>query len=185
MTNPDYLTVEDFFDGITINPHTKSLILLQAMKVLRTGLTLKDELIACRDELNDLATFNVKKQVILKYGNHEDFLYRWLNTAEYANDKLNHYEGLCLAKATMEGNLPFEYAMRTRYPVKDQERFKFLRVDDSFLINDIENGAHGHLGANGKRNPTMVGVRNAYGACNVGHNHSGGMYKAVDRDWET
>ena len=113
MTNPDYLTVEDFFDGITINPHTKSLILLQAMKVLRTGLTLKDELIACRDELNDLATFNVKKQVILKYGNHEDFLYRWLNTAEYANDKLNHYEGLCLAKATMEGNLPFEYAIRS------------------------------------------------------------------------
>lgn len=181
LTNPDYLTLEDFFDGITINPHTKCNVLQNAVKLRDSKFTLSDELKACSKELNEISTYNFKKQIIMKYGNHEDFLTRWLNNAEYALDKVNHYEGVCLAKASMESNMPFEYAMRVRYPIDNQDRIKFLNVNDSFMVNDIENGAHGHLGANGKRNPTMVGVRNAYGACNVGHNHSGAVYKDVFR----
>ena len=178
---PDYLTVEDFLDGITINPHTKSSILAESVKFQRTGLSLADELKACSNELNELEKLKVQKQIVLKYGNHEDFLYRWLNSAGYADDKINHYEGLCLAKVAMEGDMPFEHAMRVRYPVSKQGRFRFLSINESFRINGIENGAHGHLGANGKRNPTLVGVRNAYGACNVGHNHTGAIYKDVFR----
>ena len=181
ITNPDYLTLEDFFDGITINPHEKASILTQAMKTLKGNFTLKDELLACRDELDELSTFNFKKNIILKYGNHEDFIARWLKAAEYAHDKVNHYEGICLAKAMLEGEMPFEHAMRKRYPVKNQKALKFLSIDDSFIINGIENGAHGHLGANGKRNPSMVGLSNAYGAANVGHNHSGAVYKEIFR----
>ena len=181
MTNPDYLTVEDFFDGITINPHTEHMVLLKAMKLLKGEHTLTTELQACSKEIDDLCKFKFKKELVLKYGNHEDFLMRWLQTAEYAKDPVNHYEGVCLAKAALEGNMPFEYAMRVKYPVKNQDKIRFLSVDDSFIVNGVENGAHGHLGAGGKRNPNMEGVRNAYGKSNVGHNHSGAIFKDVYR----
>lgn len=181
LTKPEYLTVEDFFDGITINPHEKHNIVSQAKKTLKGKFTLKDELEACRDEINKILSWKSVNKLIVKYGNHEDFLARYLNSAEYATDKVNHYEGVCLAKAMIEGEMPFEHAMRERYPINKQNDIVFLGVDDSLIINGIENGAHGHLGANGKRNPTLVGLSNCYGKCNTGHNHSGAVYKDVFR----
>lgn len=181
LVKPDILTVEDFFDGITINPHEKHNIVSLATKTLRGKFTLKDELLACRDELNKLLSWKSALKIVVKYGNHEDFLARYLNLAEYAKDKVNHYEGICLAKAMIEGQMPFEHAMRTRYPVNNQNKIEFLGVDDSLIINGIENGAHGHLGAGGKRNPTMVGLSNCYGKGNFGHNHSGGVFKDIFR----
>lgn len=177
---PDYLTIEDFFDGISINPHEKKNVISQAMKYLKGQVTLKKELEACRDELDDLCQTKAK-EIVFKYGNHEDFLKRWLSSADYSHDKVNHYEGVCLAKAMMEGEQPIEHALKYRYPIKDASKVTFLGVNDSFVVNGIENGAHGHLGANGKRNPGLKEVRKSYGASNVGHNHSGAVYKDVYR----
>jgi uncharacterized protein YxjI len=176
---PEWMTLEDFFDGITINPHEKNNIAVRAMKVLRGEFRLSEELRACSKEIDDLASWDAKK-LVFKYGNHEDFLLRWLSTAEYKDDPVNHYEGVCLAKALLEGEMPFEHAMRVRYPFKAQDRVKFLGVNDSFKVNDIENGVHGHLGAGGKRNPGMVGLE-AYGPVNVGHNHSAAILREVVR----
>jgi hypothetical protein len=173
------MTLEDFFDGITINPHESHNIISRALKALKGELALSGELKACAAEIDDLTTW-AADELVFKYGNHEDFLKRWLNLAEYANDPVNHYEGVCLAKATLEGKMPFEFAMRERYPVKRQEKIKFLSVNDSFKVNGIENGVHGHLGAGGKRNPGMVGLE-AYGPVNAGHNHSGAILRNVVR----
>lgn len=178
---PDYLTLEDFFDGITINPHEKVKIALKAMRYLKNPkCDLAFELKACRDELDELSK-TAAKEIILKYGNHEDFLKRWLMEASYKDDAQNHYEGICLAKALLEGKAPLEYAWKERYPVKNPDKIKFLGVNDSFTIDGVENGAHGHLGSNGKRNPNMKGLLKAYGKGNFGHNHSGGVYKDVFR----
>lgn len=179
LVTPEWMTLEDFFDGITINPHEKHNIAQRAMKVLRGEFRLSEELKACSKEIDDLSTWNVKK-LVFKYGNHEDFLQRWLNTAEYKDDAVNHYEGVCLAKALLEGEMPFEHAMRVRYPVKAQDRIKFLTINDSFKVNGIENGVHGHLGAGGKRNPGMAGLE-AYGPVNTGHNHSAAIFREVFR----
>lgn len=177
---PDFLTVEDFFDGISINPHESKNVVSQAKKFLKNNLTLANELYACKLELDELCRTKAKK-VIFKYGNHEDFLKRWLSSAEYASDKINHYEGVCLAKALLEDQQPIEFALKNRYPIENPDKVVFLGVNDSFIVNSIENGAHGHLGSNGKRNPGLKEVRKAYGACNVGHNHSGAVYKDVFR----
>lgn len=179
LVKPKIMTLEDFFDGITINPHESHNILSRAMKAMKGELSLANELKACAAEIDDLTTW-AADQLVFKYGNHEDFLKRWLNAAEYATDPLNHYEGVCLAKATLEGMMPFEFAMRHRYPVKRQEKIKFLTVNDSFKVNGIENGVHGHLGSGGKRNPGMVGLE-AYGPVNAGHNHSGAILREVVR----
>lgn len=176
---PKYMTLEDFLDGVTINPHEKHDIISRALKALKGELSLAKELQACSKELDDLASWPVE-ELVMKYGNHEDFLLRWLKAGEYADDPVNHYEGVCLAKATLEGKMPFEHAMRERYPVKRQDKIKFLGVNDSFKVNGIENGVHGHLGSGGKRNPGMIGLE-AYGPVNAGHNHSGAILRDVVR----
>lgn len=176
---PKYMTLEDFFDGITINPHEKHNILSRALRTLKGAHSLAAELKACSDEINDLLTWDVEN-LVFKYGNHEDFLKRWLSSAEYKDDPVNHYEGVCLAKASLEGHMPFEYAMRERYPIKDQKRVRFLGINDSFKVRGIENGVHGHIGSGGKRNPGMEGLE-AYGPVNAGHNHSAAILRDVVR----
>lgn len=179
LVKPKIMTLEDFFDGITINPHESHNILSRAIKAMKGELSLANELKACSAEIDDLSTWPVE-QLVFKYGNHEDFLKRWLSSAEYATDPINHYEGVCLAKAALEGIMPFEFAMRHRYPIKRPEKVKFLGVNDSFKVGGIENGVHGHLGSGGKRNPGMIGLE-AYGPVNAGHNHSGAILRNVVR----
>lgn len=179
LMQPEFMTFEDFFDGITINPHEKHNILHRAAKALKGEISLAAELQACAAEINEVLKWGAEK-LVFKYGNHEDFLQRWLDTAEYRNDPENHYEGICLAKAALEGELPFEHAMRKRYAVGQQDRITFLGVNDSFKVNGIENGVHGHIGSGGKRNPGMVGLE-AYGPVNAGHNHSAAILRDVVR----
>lgn len=176
---PKIMTLEDFFDGITVNPHEKHDIISRARKSLKGELALARELQACSNEIDDLTSWPVE-QLVMKYGNHEDFLLRWVKSGEYVHDPVNHYEGVCLAKAALEGKMPFEFAMRERYPFKAQSKVKFLGVNDSFKVNGIENGVHGHLGSGGKRNPSMAGLE-AYGPVNAGHNHSGAILRDVVR----
>jgi hypothetical protein len=112
---------------------------------MRGDLSLSNELRACSKEIDELCGWDAE-QLVFKYGNHEDFLKRWLSSAEYKDDPINHYEGVCLAKALLEGEMPLEHAMRCRYPIANQEKVKFLGINDSFKVNGIENGVHGHIG---------------------------------------
>lgn len=179
LVKPDYMTFEDFFDGITINPHERHDIIQRAAKALKGDFSLSSELKACAKEINELLTWDAGT-IVMKYGNHEDFLRRWLADCEYANDAVNHYEGVCLAKASLEGHMPFEFAMRERYNIKNGDRIRFLSLKDSFKVNGIENGVHGHIGAGGKRNPGMVGLE-SYGPCSTGHTHSAAILRNVVR----
>lgn len=179
VMRPKYMTFEDFFDGLSINPHERHDIIQRAIKAMSGQLSLEAELRACSAEINALSTWGAS-ELVFKYGNHEDFLRRWLCSAEYKDDPVNHYEGVCLAKALLEGEMPFEHAMRKRYPVECSDKIKFLAVNDSFKVNGIENGVHGHLGSNGKKNPGMAGLE-AYGPCNTGHNHSAAIWRKVVR----
>ncbi len=179
ITKPKYLTLEDFFDGLSINHHERHKYIIRAQKAMKGQLDLASELKACSAELDDLAKWPAK-EIVLKYGNHEDFLWQWLDSAEYARDPHNKYEGVCLAKVAIEGEMPFEHAMRVRYPFKTKKKVTFLRINDSFKVNGIENGVHGHLGAGGKRSPGMEGLE-TYGPCNTGHNHSAAIQREVCR----
>ena len=178
-TKPKYMTLEDFFDGLCINHHERHKYLIRAMKAMRGELNLSNELQFCSTELDDLAKWPCD-EIVLKYGNHEDFLWQWLDSAEYAKDPHNKYEGVCLAKAAMEGEMPFEHAMRVRYPIKTKKKVTFLKINDSFKVKGIENGVHGHIGAGGKRSPGLEGLE-TYGPCNTGHNHAAASQREVCR----
>jgi hypothetical protein len=181
LLKPDYMTVEDFFDGITINPHERHNVVAKSKKSKNRLLDLEYELNANSLELDELCTWNVK-QIICKYGNHEDFLKRYLCDGAFMDEPQNKLIAMKLTLALEELEvMPFEYAMRELFPLSNPDKVKFLGINDSFKVNGIENGAHGHMGKGGRRNPTLGEIEECYGAANVGHNHSASIFRSVFR----
>lgn len=181
LVKPDYMTVEDFFDGLSINPHERKNSISQSKKARSGTDDLEGELAACQSEIDDLCLWPFKKLVV-KYGNHEDFLLRYLKDGEFMNQPKNKLVAMKLTLAYEEQEImPFEYAMRELFPVGNQDRITFLGVNDSFKVNGIENGAHGHLGKGGRRNPGLSEIEDCYGPSNVGHNHSAAIFRSVYR----
>lgn len=180
-TKPEYLTFEDFLDGITINPHERHNLIALSKRARKGLLSIDFELQACQKEIDEVCKWPAKN-VVMKYGNHEDFLKRWLADGAFMFEPLNKLTGMKLTIALEELEImPFEYAMRELYGLAQPDKVKFLSVNDSFKVNGIENGAHGHMGKGGRRNPAMAELEECYGAANVGHNHSAAIFRSVFR----
>lgn len=178
---PKYLTFEDFFDGITINPHERHNLVSLSKKAKKGLLSLEHELVACKKEIDEVCKWPAES-LVFKYGNHEDFLKRWLSDGAFMDEPMNKLIGMKLTIALEELEImPFEYAMRAMYGLECPDKVKFLAINDSFKVNGIENGAHGHLGKGGRRNPTMGEIEECYGSSNVGHNHSAAIHRLVFR----
>lgn len=183
LVKPKYLTVEDFLNGHSINHHEEGKLITQSKSVEKAFHVLDTELQANATELEELMGWNVG-QVVVKYGNHEDFLFRYLNNGNFFRDKVNFKRAINLSNAVLNYGWenPFEYAMREEFGIGEDDRVKFLQdCDDSFVLNGIENGAHGDKGPNGSRAPGLAGLEKCYGACNVGHTHSAGILRGVFR----
>jgi hypothetical protein len=181
MVKPKYLTFEDFFDGITINPHERHNVVSLSKKAKKGLLALDHELESCRKEIDEVCKWSAEN-VVFKYGNHEDFLKRWLSEGAFMDEPMNKIIGMKLTIALEELEImPFEYAMREMYGLEQPEKVKFLSINDSFKVNGIENGAHGHMGKSGHRNPGLAEIEDCYGAANVGHNHSAAIFRSVYR----
>jgi len=183
LVSPKYMTVEDFFNGHSINHHEEGKLISQSKSVDKAFHVLDIELKANADELLELMKWNVG-QIVVKYGNHEDFLYRYLNDGNFFRDKVNFKRAINITDALLNKGWtnPYEYAIREVFEVGPTEKIKFLQdCDHSFVINGIENGAHGDKGPNGTRAPGLMGLEKSYGACNTGHTHTAGILRNAFR----
>lgn len=164
---PKILFLHDFFDGLAVNPHVEFKLLEKALMVKDNNLS--EELAFAGKELEELSQFFDKTYVIKS--NHDLFLDRWLSEAKYVRDNVNYIVGHKLAIAKAEGKDPLEYGM-SMFGSKFKNT-KFLKLEDSVTIgpNEIENGAHGHLGPNGSRG-SASSLEKAYGSITAGHVHS-------------
>lgn len=181
---PKYITVEDFFNGHSINHHEMGKLLSEAKKVELGYHDLDVELKANADELQEIMNWKNHGQLIVKYGNHEDFLYRYLNNGNFTKDKVNFKRAVNVADAILnyDWRNPFEYCMREVFELGDTDKIKFLQdEDDSFVVNGIENGVHGHLGPNGTRGGSLPAMEKSYGSVNIGHTHTAGIWRNVFR----
>ena len=119
-------------------------------------------------------------QTVVVESNHDLALKRWLKEADYKNDNIhNAITYLELQKRLLEAirerdedfNI-FEWKVKKTDPSLSECRF--LKTDESFMIcgkDGIENGCHGHNGANGSRGG--VGVFQKMGTrYTVGHSHT-------------
>jgi hypothetical protein len=75
----------------------------------------------------------------------------------------------------MEGKDPLKAALEMM-GVKFGSDIIWLERDQDFRVAGIELGAHGDLGANGKKNPGSKGMYKAYGKVIYGHCHHGEMW---------
>lgn len=126
-------------------------------------------------------------KTVIVDSNHDNALERWLREGDYRFDPVNavYFLKLQLRKyEAMEKNEHsfhlVEYAMRR---VGIQDKIKFLREDESYIIckdanGGIECGMHGHLGPNGARGSANAFARMGRKA-NVGHTHSAGIHDGI------
>lgn len=114
--------------------------------------------------------------------NHDQALERWLKEADIRTDPENaeffHRASAWVYKCIQEGKPynVYEWSVTANGALKSNTIF--LREDDSFMVHGIEQGLHGHRGANGARgNPK--GFRTIGRKVNIGHMHSAGIIDGV------
>lgn len=177
---PTHLMKNDFFDGISINHHIEKDRIELALLAEKGLLNLENELVQLRDECEELSGWNVDF-VNVVYSNHDDFLNRYLRAARYADpsQSQNHRISLKLALALLDGWNPLEYAVHEMLGLK-KHKMNWLKLDEDFVLAGIQN-IHGHLGANGSRNPSIAGLERVYKLSNSGHTHSSEILRGAWR----
>lgn len=123
-------------------------------------------------------------ETVVVESNHNQALEKWLKNADYRNDPANAVTFLELQLAAykaMERGMhfnPLEHALCESHELINTV---FLRVDDSYVLEGIEFGSHGHLGNNGGRG-SIQAYRVLGNKYNIGHSHSAaiadGVYQA-------
>ena len=184
---PDTQLFHDTFDMTARNHHNrKSGHFLAKMHFDESASVKKD----IQEAARVLDMFNVvKSKMVLVESNHDLALESWLNANDYdfKLDPLNSIVYLelqtAIYKALERGeNINIlEYALINLGDLEKLEYYDFLTTDDSYIINGIECGMHGHIGANGSRgSPNQFTKLNM--PLNTGHTHScsikGNVYTA-------
>jgi len=179
LMKPKYVTFEDFLSGYSMNPHERNRHIKLAKRAKEGELSIESELRLNATTLSEIANTWNCKHIVMKKGNHELFLDRYLDEGDFRPH--DRHFAVDLEKGYLDGNDPYRYALETLIGLDKPEKFIWLDLDEEFIINGINNAPHGHLGANGKRNPTLGELENCYGVCNVGHNHSGAVWRNIHR----
>lgn len=129
----------------------------------------------------DERTRHFAKNVFV-YSNHPDMLARWVKRADWRTDPRNAKFLLKTALVMLEGARMEDSGAQTIDPFRHWAKEKlqcfhksvFLDLDESYQIEGIEVGYHGHYGLNGAR-----GTRSSFARIGtkvvIGHGHSPGI----------
>lgn len=122
-------------------------------------------------------------EVVVVESNHDTALEKWLKEQDYRKDPVN-------AVFFLELQLDKYYAIETSNKdfntfenaiirvAPDLHNIRFLRTDESFRVEGIECGQHGHTGANGSRGSIHQFRRQGI-KFNIGHSHAAGIKDGV------
>lgn len=182
---PRYQFMHDVFDGHTCN-HYDDLKPLNKFKNAMYGTA------SVQEEILDTAEFLKLSErewctTVVPDANHNARIDKWLDTVDFRKDHINavffleanlfRYSSKVDASG-MGDMLTLEWATRR---VFDLPNTTFLKNDDSYIVADIENGMHGHIGPNGSRG-TPMGLSKVAHKANIGHSHAAriidGLYVA-------
>lgn len=166
---PDNVVLHDVFDGLSINHHEIKDPFIQYQRELDGSNSLKREVDAMLDGLEDFKDFNV----IIVRSNHDDFLDRWLKSTDWrkAATLKNSLEYMEYSALLLRGDAPngvIPYLINKKFP-----EFTTLGRSDSFVVNGWELGQHGDVGSNGSRG-SLLQFRKLNTKIVVGHYHSPG-----------
>lgn len=176
--NPHTVLVHDLIDFKSRNHHN---IKDPHFLVKQAERTVKDDIRSAADWLSRFTnTFPDTVFVVVK-SNHDEALDKWVReTGNVRVDpqNLRYWHALNLWMLDNPGDDVFKHAVLQERPELADAKIVWLEADESYLINGIEYGMHGHLGPNGARgNPK--GYRQIGRRVNTGHTHSAGIIDGV------
>jgi len=160
----DNIILHDVFNGHSITHHE----LNQPFQLLKRE---KDGSDCLRKELREMADFfdeysDYKFTVVRS--NHCEFLDRWLNSNDWRrNGNKESYLGLAYRLASNPNSKGIIPLILTEYC----DNVYCLGIDESYRIEGIECGVHGHIGSNGSRGSAMQ-FKEMNTKSITGHSHS-------------
>ena len=174
LGKPKFRIFHDFFSGISINHHEMKNKVLRAIQAGENKTSLEDELKLALSVIESKRKLKTAKHLVFVKSNHDEFLDRYL--AEGTFDDQNRKISTKLQGIAMDKLDPFRYGLEQLMGLKDGPDLIWMKRDKDLRIAGIELGAHGDLGANGKRNPGSKGMYKAYGKVMYGHCHYGEIW---------
>lgn len=154
---PEHVFVHDVLDFYSRNHHNRADPWHLAL-MLREGRTVAQEIRTVGNFLSAIRRKGTTVHVV--ESNHDQALGRWVREADWRTDPLNAPIQLELAmtqaKAIAEGRDISLFEVATRNLAEGAlDGVNFLREDQSFTLDGVEFGWHGHNGANGARGNTQ------------------------------
>lgn len=163
--NCEDIILHDVFNGHSISHHERN----QPFQVMSREDDGSDDLML---ELTNMATFfdeHSDFNFIMVRSNHDEFLDRWLNDVDWrkSTNKSAYLElAYVLKNDTIgKGIIP---AILDKCGVTN---VKCLGINDSFRVQNIECGVHGHIGSNGSRGG-VIQFKNLNTKNITGHTHT-------------
>lgn len=171
---PKYSVFHDFFDGKSINHHSRDSLLTRIRDNERKSDSLEKELESLYKEMKFFSNKFPNLQFNVAESNHDVFLRTYVDKKYHHNEPHNYLQAIKIIPKLIDlRNVALEEALKTIGEIP--KNFKFLRENDSFKIRGIETAQHGHKGANGSR-----GGKNQFKRLNLrqvtAHTHSPCIY---------
>ena len=173
---PKKIALHDALNGTSVNGWIRNDIIARHQRSKLGEDDLGKELEYFSEELAFWAS--LVDEVVMVPSNHNDWLERWLRRADYADDAKNHYMGVTLAKAMLEGHNPIKFAVE-EYFEKTISNVVWLGRNEDYFVEGVQINSHGDKGVNGSRG-SLKGMETAYGESFSGHSHTAGIFR---RNW--
>lgn len=172
---PETTTLNDAFAALSVSVHDKN-DSVRLARLHRAGLrNLEKELFLTGEYIarNANAVSEWDGDVVIKFSNHDDMLYRWLTSDSYRGDHENKLTAhKILAQDPDRGNC-FEKAVRLFYDIP--ANVKFMRPEEDLFVQGYLI-THGHQGVNGAKG-TIKGIEKIAKKASIGHGHAPIVWK--------
>ena len=176
--NPATTVFHDLFDGSTVNPHEKDDLFIKRLKIT-SGLYMIDAEV--EESMEFLVKFakKYKGNICVVQSNHDDFLDRHINNANWKSDL--HNSVAYLKYATIQQNTDLRIHGNI-YGAIINGRFsgdvRYIRNNEPLKIETYQCGYHGDHGVNGARG-SVTSFKRLNTKMIHGHGHSPVMMDGV------
>lgn len=184
--NPEVWVIHDLEDFYSRNHHHRGNDLI-AFGKHHFGRNNVEESLQISADFVDKHSRDGMLNLIVK-SNHDEALDRWLREADPKTDpenatfyhymKYHQYKNLRRTDTGYQSIDPFEFWCHnpeSQVGLRKKHQTKFLKRDESFVVNNVEVGFHGDVGPNGSRgsirNLAKIGPKLI-----IGHSHSPSIY---------
>ncbi|MGK7894040.1 MAG: hypothetical protein AB4372_10550 [Xenococcus sp. (in: cyanobacteria)] len=161
--SPEKIVLHDSFDGDSVNHHENH---NPFAKFNHSFCDVLEELDINAKILKHYAS--LCKELVIVNSNHNDFLYRWLQRTDWKclSPKVAQF----YLKSAIAVSRDLDSDIYGKEMIERGVKATFLELDQSYKVQGIELGFHGHTGANGSRASSKQYARTGSKTV-IGHQH--------------